>query len=59
MSPRNGRPKSDNPKDTTIKFRADEQTVKDLDYCCEHLQETRSEVLRRGIALVKDEVIKK
>lgn len=59
MSPRTGRPKSENPKAATIKFRADEQTVKDLDYCCERLQETRSEILRRGIALVKDEVTKK
>lgn len=43
-----GRP-TDSVKDTTIRARMNEETVKKLDKCCEELKATRSEVLRKGI----------
>lgn len=55
MSPRTGRPKTDNPKDIQLKIRADEQTMQDLDFCCEKLNKTRSDVIRLGIQKVKAE----
>lgn len=58
MSPRTGRPKSDTPKDIQLKIRADKNTVADLDYCCEKLNKTRSDVIRTGIQMVKSEIEK-
>ena len=56
MSPRTGRPKSENPKNIQIKFLADKETVSDLNFCCEKLSKTKSDVIRMGIQMVKDEV---
>ena len=39
-----------------IKIRADKQTIEDLEYCCEKTQLNRSDVIRRGIQKVKEEV---
>lgn len=62
MSPRTGkplgRPKSENPKDTQIKFLADKQTVEDLSYCCEKMSKTKSDVIRLGIQMVKSKIEK-
>lgn len=55
MSPRTGRPKAENPKNIQLKIRADKQTIQDLDYCCEKLDKTRSDVIRMGIQKVKVE----
>ena len=59
MSPTIGRPKSENPKNIQLKIRADKQLIEDLDFCCEQLQMTRSDVIRYGIRKVKAEAIKK
>lgn len=56
MSPRTGRPKSENPKDIQLKIRADEQTMRDLKYCYEKLNKTRSDIIRLGIQKIKAEV---
>lgn len=56
MSPRTGRPKVENPKDIQLKIRADKQTITDLDFCCEKLSKTRSDVIRMGIQRIKAEV---
>lgn len=58
MSPRTGRPKAENPKDTQIKFLADKKTVADLAFCCEKLQKTKSDIIRMGIQKIKAEVEK-
>ena len=58
MSPRTGRPKAENPKDIQLKFRADKQTIEDLDFCCEKLDKTRSDIIRLGIQKGKSEVEK-
>lgn len=49
MSPRTGRPKSENPKDARIGVRLDEETVRKLDEVAMIRNESRSEVIRRGI----------
>lgn len=56
MSPRTGRPKAENPKNIQLKIRADKRTIQDLDYCCEKLDKTRSDIIRMGIQKVKVEV---
>lgn len=58
MSPRTGRPKAENPKDIQLKIRADKQTIEDLDFCCEKLDKTRSDIVRLGIQKVRSEVEK-
>ena len=58
MSPRTGRPKAENPKDIQLKIRADKQTIEDLDFCCEKLDKTRSDIIRLGIQNVRSEVEK-
>lgn len=52
MSPRTGRPKSENPKNIDIKIRIDEDTnVKLLEYAKEN-KITRVEAIRRGISKI-------
>lgn len=58
MSPRTGRPKAENPKNIQVKFLADKKTVSDLDFCCEKLNKTKSDVIRMGIQKVKAEAEK-
>lgn len=58
MSPRTGRPPAENPKNIQVKILADKQTVEDLDYCCERLGKTKSDVIRLGIQKVKADVDK-
>ncbi|MCI8800320.1 MAG: ribbon-helix-helix domain-containing protein [Lachnospiraceae bacterium] len=49
MSPRTGRPKSDNSKDTMLRVRIDEETVNKLEIASKELSITKSEVVRNGI----------
>lgn len=56
MSPRTGRPRSENPKNIQVKFLADKETVADIEYCCEKLEMNKSDVIRLGIQKVKEEV---
>jgi len=56
MSPRTGRPKSDNPKDIQLKIRADKQTIDDLNFCCKESNLTRSDVIRLGIQKIKEDL---
>ena len=58
MSPRTGRPMAENPKDLQLKISADKETIEDLDFCCEKLDKTRSDIIRLGIQKVKSEVEK-
>lgn len=55
MSPRTGRPKSDNPKSVDIKVRIDKElNEKLLAYCKEHNMK-RAAIIRKGI----EEILKK
>lgn len=58
MNPRTGRPPAENPKNIQVKILADKQTVEDLDYCCERLGKTKSDIIRLGIQMVKADVDK-
>lgn len=58
MSPRTGRPKSDNPKTKQLGVRFDEKTLEKLDYVAEHYNETRVESLRRGVEKLYSEIKK-
>ena len=44
-----GSPVSENPKDYILRVRMDEQTLQQLDECCEAENLSRSEVVRKGI----------
>ena len=59
MSPRTGRPPSQNPKNIQVKLLADKATVEDLEYCCKKLDMTKSDVIRLGIQKVKELADKK
>lgn len=54
-----GRPPSDNPLSERIYLRVDKETKETLDECVKKLESTRSEVTRKGIYLVRDELNKK
>lgn len=49
MVAKKGRPVSENPKDYMLRARMDEQTLQQLDECCEAESLSRSEVVRKGI----------
>lgn len=49
MVAKKGRPVSENPKDYMPRVRMDEQTLQQLDECCEAENLSRSEVVRKGI----------
>ena len=54
MSPRTGRPKSENPKSIDIKVRIDDEMNKNLvEYAGKH-NISRTEVIRTGIKMVLD-----
>lgn len=59
MSPRTGRPKSDNPKATQLAVRLDDETLKQLDEVAEKNSETRVQTIRRGIKALHSELGKK
>lgn len=56
MGIKKGTKLTDTPKNIQLKIRADKQTVKDLEYCCEKTNLTKSDVIRLGIKKVKQEV---
>jgi metal-responsive CopG/Arc/MetJ family transcriptional regulator len=49
MVAKKGRPVSENLKDYMLRVRMDEQTLQQLDECCEAENLSRSEVVRKGI----------
>lgn len=59
MSPRTGRPKSDNPKNVRLEIRLTQQDADRLQKCSEVLNITRTDVILKGIDLVEAELNKK
>ena len=55
MSPRTGRPKSNNPKINDIKVRLDDETHKKLIEYCDKNQISKAEAIRKGIHLILQE----
>lgn len=58
MSPRIGRPKSDNPKVKQLGVRFDKETLDKLDVVSDYYSETRVESLRRGVEKLYSEIKK-
>lgn len=58
MSPRTGRPKSENPKSNPIHVRLDEETKEILKNYCEQEKIPKTEGIRRGIHRLKSEIKK-
>ncbi len=58
MSPRTGRPKSDNPKGKQLGVRLDKEELERLDIIAEHYKETRVASIRRGIEKLYSEIKK-
>lgn len=52
MSPRTGRPPSDNPKNerTEIRLTRDDKAI--LEHCCKVTGRTKSEIVREGIHII-------
>lgn len=53
-----GRPPSENPLKERLYLRVDEKTKEPLDECTDALQVTRSEIVRKGIQKVHDDLKK-
>lgn len=58
MSPRTGRPKSDNPKSERITVRLDNECSQTLKAYCEQEQVEKAEAIRRGIDKLKSDIKK-
>lgn len=56
MSPRTGRPKSDNPKGKQLGVRFDKEELEKLDTVAEYYEETRVASIRRGIEKLYSEI---
>lgn len=52
MSPRTGRPKADNPKNSRFSIRLDAETEKQLEIYCKEHNLTKGEAIRRGIHML-------
>ena len=59
MSPRTGRPKSENPKSNPIHVRLDDETKEILEEYCDRENIPKTEGIRRGIHKLKSDVKKK
>lgn len=57
MSKKMGRP-TDNPKNKLVQIRVDDETLFKLDNCVNVTKKTRSEIIRKGINLVYDDIKK-
>lgn len=53
-----GRPVSSDPKHTMFRVRLDDKYLKKLDECAEKLQTNRSDVVRKGIDKIYDDLKK-
>lgn len=58
MSPRTGRPKSDNPKSSPIHVRLDKESEDILERYCEQENITKTEGIRRGIQKLESDIKK-
>ncbi len=52
-----GRP-TDNPKNKVVRLRVDDDTDSKLNFCCEKLQKSKSDVIRQGIDQIYDDLKK-
>lgn len=58
MSPRTGRPPSDNPKSNRKSYRLSDDDMEKIRFCVEETGMTETDIIRRGIDLVYQEAKK-
>ena len=58
MVAKKGRPASENPKDYMLRVRLDQETLMQLDKCCDATGKSRSEIVREGIQEQYDRIKK-
>ena len=58
MSPRTGRPPKDNPRDINLNIRVTKEEAQLIQDCANALDTTRTEVIIKGVQLVKAELEK-
>lgn len=56
MSPRTGRPKSDNPKNVRLELRLTQNEARLLQECADRLNTSRTDIINQGIKKIKDEL---
>ena len=59
MTPKMGRPKSENPKNIRLEIRLNKDEADLLEECARLLDASRTDVIVKGIQMVKDEINKK
>lgn len=59
MSPRTGRPPKDNPRNVNLNIRVTKDEAQLIQNCADRLETTRTEVIIRGVEMVKAELDKK
>lgn len=59
MSPSKGRPPIDNPKNIRLEIRLTKEQAETLSECAEKLQVSRTDVINKGVEMVKAELDKK
>ena len=59
MSPSKGRPPIENPKNVRFEIRMTKEQAATLSECAERLQITRTDVINKGVKMVKAELDKK
>lgn len=59
MSPRTGRPPKDNPRNVNLNIRVTKDEAQLIQDCADRLETTRTEVIIRGVEMVKAELDKK
>lgn len=56
MSPRTGRPKSENSKHKRVEIRLTDDEFKIIDSCAAQLSTTRTDVIMQGVKLLKSKI---
>lgn len=58
MSPKTGRPHSDNPRQMRVEVKMTSDELEKLDFCCKYAGKSRSELIRDGIGLIYEKLSK-
>lgn len=56
MSPRTGRPPKENPRNKNLNIRVSEEEAALIQQCADELKTTRTEVIVKGVKMVKFEI---
>lgn len=59
MSPRTGRPRKENPRNVSLNIRITQDEAQMIQDCADKLDTTRTEVILKGVRLVKESLDKK